>query len=148
MAPFQFIFSGFIVHSVSERIKCARLLPFQRFHGDTNFPKDGFGQSADSGTQQRSGDFGVEILDTSKNIVIQLRHMAAAVKNHVADTFADCFLKPSGDAAIVQLFQEAVLFVVQQVGKVILSGFLRKLLGKRLYNLTEIIIGIQQELIL
>lgn len=70
------------------------------------------------------------------------------MENHIADTFTNGFLKPSGDAAIVQLLQEAVLFVVQQVRKVILNNFLRKLLGKRLYNLTPIIIGIQQELTL
>ena len=70
------------------------------------------------------------------------------MENHIADTFADGLLEPSGDAAIVQLLQEAVLFVVQQVRKVILNNFLRKLLGKCLYNLTEIIIGIQQELTL
>ena len=69
------------------------------------------------------------------------------MENHVADTFTDCLFEPSGDAAIVQFFQKAVLLVVQQVGKVISGGFLRKLLGKRLYDLTPIIIGIQQELI-
>lgn len=67
------------------------------------------------------------------------------MENHIADTFTDCLFEPSGDAAIVQFFQEAVLFVVQQVGKVISGGFLRKLLGKCLYNLTPIMIGIQQE---
>ena len=70
------------------------------------------------------------------------------MENHIADTLTNGFLKPSGDTAIVQLLQEAVLFVVQQVGKVISGGFLRKLLGKCLYNLTPIIIGIQQELTL
>ena len=67
------------------------------------------------------------------------------MENHIADTFANGFLKPSGDTAVVQLLQEAVPLVVQQVGKVISGGFLRKLLGKCLYNLTPIIIGIQQE---
>ena len=147
MAPF-FIFSGFIVHSVSERIKCAKLLPFQRFHGDTNFPKDGFGQGTDSRTQQRSGDFGIEILDAPKNIIVQLGRIAAAMEDHIADTFTNGFLKPSGDTAIVQFFQKAILLVVQQVGKVISGGFLCKLLGKYLYNLTPIMIGIQQELTL
>ena len=70
------------------------------------------------------------------------------MEDHVADTFTDGFLEPSGDAAIVQLLQKAVLLVVQQVGKVIPNSFLRKLLGKRLYDLTPIIIGIQQELTL
>lgn len=70
------------------------------------------------------------------------------MEDHIADTFTNGFLKPSGDTAIVQFLQKAVLFIVQQVGKVISSGFLRKLLGKHLYNLTPIIIGIQQELIL
>ena len=70
------------------------------------------------------------------------------MEDHIADTFTNGFLKPSGDTAIVQFFQEAVLFVVQQVGKVISDGFLRKLLGKYLYNLTPIMIGIQQELTL
>lgn len=70
------------------------------------------------------------------------------MEDHIADTFTDCLFEPSGDAAIVQLLQEAVLFVVQQVGKVISDGFLRKLLGKRFYNLTPIMIGIQQELTL
>lgn len=70
------------------------------------------------------------------------------MENHIADTLTNGFLKPSGDTAIVQFLQKAVLFIVQQVGKVISSGFLRKLLGKRLYDLTPIIIGIQQELIL
>ena len=70
------------------------------------------------------------------------------MEDHIADTFTNGFLKPSGDTAIVQFLQKAVLFIVQQVGKVISSGFLRKLLGKRLYDLTPIIIGIQQELIL
>ena len=110
---------------------------FQRFHGDTNFPKDGFGQRADSRTQQGGGDLGIEILDAPKNIIVQLRHITAAVENHVADTFTDCLFEPSGDAAIVQLLQEAVLFVVQQVRKVILNNFLRKLLGKRLYAIPK-----------
>lgn len=70
------------------------------------------------------------------------------MENHIADTFTDCLFKPSGDTAVVQFFQKAVLLVVQQVGKVISGGFLRKLLGKYLYNLTPIIIGIQQELTL
>ena len=70
------------------------------------------------------------------------------MEDHIADAFTNGFLKPSGDTAIVQFLQKAVLFIVQQVGKVISSGFLRKLLGKHLYNLTPIIIGIQQELIL
>lgn len=70
------------------------------------------------------------------------------MEDHIADTFTDCLFEPSGDAAIVQFFQKAVLLVVQQVGKVISGGFLRKLLGKCLYDLTPIIIGIQQELIL
>ena len=70
------------------------------------------------------------------------------MENHIADTLTNGFLKPSGDTAVVQFFQKAVLLVVQQVGNVISGGFLRKLLGKRLYNLTPIIIGIQQELIL
>ena len=121
---------------------------FQRFHGDTNFSEDGFGQSTDSRTQQGGGDLGIEILDASKNIIVQLGRIAAAMENHIADTLTNGFLKPSGDTAIVQFFQKAVLLVVQQVGKVISSGFLRKLLGKCLYNLTPIIIGIQQELTL
>ena len=70
------------------------------------------------------------------------------MEDHIADTLTNGFLKPSGDTAVVQFFQKAVLLVVQQVGKVISDGFLRKLLGKRLYDLTPIIIGIQQELIL
>lgn len=70
------------------------------------------------------------------------------MEDHIADTFTNGFLKPSGDTAIVQFFQKAVLLVVQQVRKVIFGGFLRKLLGKYLYNLTPIIIGIQQELTL
>ena len=70
------------------------------------------------------------------------------MEDHIADTLTNGFLKPSGDTAVVQFFQEAVLLVVQQVGKVICGGFLRKLLGKHLYNLTPIIIGIQQELTL
>ena len=70
------------------------------------------------------------------------------MEDHIADTFTNGFLKPSDDTAIVQFFQKAVLLVVQQVGKVISGGFLRKLLGKCLYNLTPIIIGIQQELTL
>ena len=69
------------------------------------------------------------------------------MENHVADTFTDCLFEPSGDAAIVQLLQEAVLFVVQQVRKVISDGFLRKLLGEHFYNLTKTTIGTQQELI-
>ena len=69
------------------------------------------------------------------------------MEDHIADTFTNGFLKPSGDTAIVQFLQKAVLFIVQQVGKVISDGFLRKLLGKRFYNLTKITIGIQQELI-
>ncbi len=59
------------------------------------------------------------------------------MENHIADTLTNGFLKPSGDTAIVQLLQEAVLFVVQQVGKVISGGFLRKLLGKRLYAIPK-----------
>lgn len=59
------------------------------------------------------------------------------MEDHVADTFADGLLEPSGDAAIVQLLQEAVLFVVQQVRKVILNNFLRKLLGKCLYAIPK-----------
>lgn len=70
------------------------------------------------------------------------------MENHIANTFTDCLFEPSGDTAVVQFFQKAVLLVVQQVGKVISGGFLRKLLGKCLYNLTPIIIGIQQELTL
>ena len=70
------------------------------------------------------------------------------MENHIADTFTNGFLKPFGDTAVVQFFQKAVLLVVQQVGKVISGGFLRKLLGKRFYNLTPIMIGIQQELTL
>lgn len=70
------------------------------------------------------------------------------MEDHIADTFTDCLFEPSGDAAIVQLLQEAVLLVVQQVGKVISDGFLRKLLGERFYNLPPIMIGIQQELTL
>ena len=70
------------------------------------------------------------------------------MENHIADTFTNGFLKPSGDTAIVQFFQKAVLLVVQQVGKVIPNSFLRKLLGKHLYNLPPIMIGIQQELTL
>ena len=69
------------------------------------------------------------------------------MEDHIADTFTNGFLKPSGDTAIVQFFQKAILLVVQQVWKVISDGFLRKLLGKYLYNLTPIMIGIQQELI-
>lgn len=59
------------------------------------------------------------------------------MEDHIADTLTNGFLKPSGDTAIVQLLQEAVLFVVQQVGKVISGGFLRKLLGKRLYAIPK-----------
>ena len=59
------------------------------------------------------------------------------MENHIADTFTDCLFEPSGDAAIVQFFQKAVLLVVQQVGKVISGGFLRKLLGKRLYAIPK-----------
>lgn len=70
------------------------------------------------------------------------------MENHIANTLTNGFFKPSGDTAIVQFFQKAVLLVVQQVGKVILNNFLRKLLGKYLYNLTPIMIGIQQELTL
>ena len=70
------------------------------------------------------------------------------MENHIADTFTNGFLKPSGDTAVVQFFQKAVLLVVQQVGKVISDGFLRKLLGEHFYNLTKTTIGIQQELIL
>ena len=70
------------------------------------------------------------------------------MEDHIADTFTNRFLKPSGDTAIVQFFQKAILLVVQQVWKVISDGFLRKLLGKYLYNLTPIMIGIQQELTL
>ena len=70
------------------------------------------------------------------------------MENHIADTFSNGFLKPSGDTAVVQFFQKAVLLVVQQVGKVILNSFLRKLLGEHFYNLTKITIGIQQELTL
>ena len=70
------------------------------------------------------------------------------MEDHIADTFTNGFLKPSGDTAIVQFFQKAILLVVQQVGKIIPGGFLRKLLGKSLYNLTEIIIGIQLALTL
>ena len=70
------------------------------------------------------------------------------MENHIADTFTNGFLKPSGDTAIVQFFQKAILLVVQQIWKVISDGFLRKLLGKYLYNLTPIMIGIQQELTL
>ena len=70
------------------------------------------------------------------------------MEDHIADTFTNGFLKPSGDTAIVQFFQKAILLVVQQVRKIISDGFLRKLLGKYLYNLTPIITGIQQELIL
>lgn len=70
------------------------------------------------------------------------------MEDHIADTLTNGFLKPSGDTAIVQFFQKAILLVVQQVWKVISDGFLRKLLGKYLYNLTPIMIGIQQELTL
>ena len=70
------------------------------------------------------------------------------MEDHIADTFTNGFLKPSGDTAIVQFFQKAILLVVQQIWKVISDGFLRKLLGKYLYNLTPIMIGIQQELTL
>ena len=59
------------------------------------------------------------------------------MEDHIADTFTNGFLKPSGDTAIVQFFQKAVLLVVQQVGKVISGGFLRKLLGKRLYAIPK-----------
>ena len=69
------------------------------------------------------------------------------MENHIADTFTNGFLKPSGDTAIVQFLQKAVLFIVQQVGKVISDGFLCKLPGKYLDNLTPIMIGTQQELI-
>ena len=69
------------------------------------------------------------------------------MENHIADTLTNGFLKPSGDTAVVQFFQKAVLLVVQQVGKVISDGFLRKLLGKHFYNLTKTTIGTQQELI-
>lgn len=69
------------------------------------------------------------------------------MEDHIADTFTNGFLKPSGDTAIVQFFQKAVLLVVQQVGKVIFNSFLRKSLGEHFYNLTKITIGIQQELI-
>ena len=70
------------------------------------------------------------------------------MEDHIADTFTNGFLKPSGDTVVVQFFQKAVLLVVQQVGKVILNSFLRKLLGEHFYNLTKITIGIQQELTL
>ena len=69
------------------------------------------------------------------------------MEDHIADTFTNGFLKPSGDTAIVQFFQKAVLFVVQQVGKVIFNSFLRKSLGEHFYYITKITIGIQQELI-
>ena len=69
------------------------------------------------------------------------------MEDHIADTFTNGFLKPSGDTAIVQFFQKAVLLVVQQVGKVIFNSFLRKSLEEHFYNLTKITIGIQQELI-
>lgn len=124
------------------------MLPFQRFHGNTDFPKNGLGQRAGSRTQYGSGDLGIEIQNAARNVGVQFRRIAAAVENHIADTLTNGFLKPSGDTAVVQFFQKAVLLVVQQVGKVISSGFLRKLLGKYLYNLTPIIIGIQQELTL
>lgn len=70
------------------------------------------------------------------------------MENHVADTFTDCLFEPSDDAAIVQLFQEAVLFVVQQVRKVILNNFLRKLLGKCLYAIPKRSVKIVLELAL
>ena len=69
------------------------------------------------------------------------------MENHIADTLTNGVLKPSGDTAVVQFFQKAVLLVVQQVGKVISDGFLRKLLGEHFYNLTKTTIGTQQELI-
>ena len=59
------------------------------------------------------------------------------MENHIADTLTNGFLKPSGDTAVVQFFQKAVLFVVQQVRKVILNNFLRKLLGKCLYAIPK-----------
>ena len=59
------------------------------------------------------------------------------MENHIADTLTNGFLKPSGDTAVVQFFQKAVLLVVQQVGKVISDGFLRKLLGKCLYAIPK-----------
>jgi len=59
------------------------------------------------------------------------------MEDHIADTFTNGFLKPSGDTAIVQFFQKAVLLVVQQVGKVIPNNFLRKLLGKHLYAISK-----------
>ena len=146
MAPF-FIFSGFIVHSVSKRIKCTKPLPFQRFHGNTDFPKNGLGQCAGSRTQYGSGDLGIEIQNAARNVGVQFRRIAAAVENHVANAFTDSVLEPSGNTGIVQFLQKAVLFVVQQVGKVIFNSFLRKSLGEHFYNLTKITIGIQQELI-
>ena len=86
-------------------------------------------------------------MDAPKNIIVQLGRIAAAMEDHIADTFTDCLFEPSGDAAIVQFFQKAILLVVQQVWKVISGGFLRKLLGEHFYNLTKTTIGIQQELI-
>ena len=124
------------------------MLPFQRFHGNTDFPKNGLGQRAGSRTQYGSGDLGIEIQNAARNVGVQFRRIAAAVENHVANAFTDSVLEPSGNAVIVQFLQKAVLLVVQQVGKIIPGGFLRKLLGKSLYNLTEIIIGIQLELTL
>lgn len=147
MAPF-FIFSGFIVHSVSKRIKCTKPLPFQRFHGNTDFPKNGLGQCAGSRTQYGSGDLGIEIQNAARNVGVQFRRIAAAVENHVANAFTDSVLEPSGNTGIVQFLQKAVLFVVQQVGKVVPGGFLRKLLGKCLYGIRERAIPVQQKPVL
>lgn len=124
------------------------MLPFQRFHGNTDFPKNGLGQRAGSRTQYGSGDLGIEIQNAARNVGVQFRRIAAAVENHVANAFTDSVLEPSGNAVIVQFLQKAVLLVVQQVGKAVPGGFFRKLPGKYLHSIQKRAVPVQKELVL
>lgn len=79
------------------------MLPFQRFHGNTDFPKNGLGQRAGSRTQYGSGDLGIKIQNAARNVGVQFRRIAAAVENHVANAFTDSVLEPSGNAVARQI---------------------------------------------
>ena len=137
MTPFWYLVSGLIVSGIVERIKCAKLLPLQSLHGNTDFPQNGFRQSADSRPQYRGGNLGIEILDASKDIIAKVWGVTAAMHDHVIDAFGSSILKPVGNAVFVQLLQEAAAFVFQQVRQVVLGNLLYHFPGKAIHEVRE-----------
>ena len=101
---------------------------FQRLDCDTDLPQNMLRKRTDSIAQYGSSGNGIEIQHSAKLYIVCSYLITAAIQNHVGNAFADSFLKPSGNAVIIQFFQKAACLVFQQVRKQLCMGFFCKLL--------------------